>query len=74
MVASNALVQDPSFPASRKCSFVQKLFQVVADGRESACAVGLALMSTKDIKEKNKGDAVESYHYLGDGLWNNLTV
>ena len=43
---------------------------VEAEGKESACLVGVLKMSTKDMKEKKKGVGLENGHYLGDGLWN----
>jgi PUA domain protein len=42
---------------------------VMAEGKTEACAVGLLVMSTKEVKEKGKGPVVEEAHYLGDGLW-----
>ncbi|KAL6450237.1 TMA20 Translation machinery-associated protein 20 [Candida maltosa Xu316] len=43
---------------------------VYAEGKENALAIGKLLMSTDDIKSKNKGIGIELLHYLGDGLWN----
>lgn len=48
--------------------------QIVCEGRDSACGVGVTIMSSEDIKKKNAGDAVESLHVLGDGLWQCGTV
>lgn len=42
---------------------------VMAEGKEEACAVGLLVADTRDVKEKGKGPVVEDAHYLGDGLW-----
>ncbi len=42
---------------------------IYAEGKEHAMAVGLCKMSTKDMREINKGIGVESVHYLNDGLW-----
>jgi PUA domain protein len=42
---------------------------VMAEGKESACLVGMLSMGTKEVKEKGKGPVVEEGHYLGDGLW-----
>lgn len=44
---------------------------VYVEGKQHAVAVGVALMSTDDIKKKNKGPAIENVHHLGDGLWMN---
>jgi PUA domain protein len=41
-----------------------------SEGKENALAVGQLIMSTEDIKSKNKGICIESCTYLGDGLWN----
>jgi len=46
---------------------------IEAEGKENACMVGVLKMGTKEMKEKKKGQACESGHYLGDGLWG-LTV
>lgn len=42
---------------------------VVAEGKEHACAVGLLVAGTKEVKDKGKGPVIEEAHYLGDGLW-----
>lgn len=42
---------------------------VMAEGKEEACAVGLLVAGTKEVKEKGKGPVVEEAHFLGDGLW-----
>lgn len=42
---------------------------IYAEGKENALAVGKLIMSTDDIKSKNKGIGIELVHYLGDGLW-----
>ncbi|CAE8603081.1 unnamed protein product, partial [Polarella glacialis] len=43
--------------------------QVLAEGTENACAVGILSMSTSDIKKVNKGICIDKIHYLDDGLW-----
>lgn len=40
-----------------------------AEGKETAMAVGMTNMSTKEMKEVNKGIGVENLHCLNDGLW-----
>ncbi|GAB5030540.1 pseudouridine synthase and archaeosine transglycosylase domain-containing protein [Nannochloropsis oceanica] len=40
-----------------------------AEGKEMELALGLTKMSTTDIREKNKGIAIELIHYVNDGLW-----
>lgn len=42
---------------------------VVAEGKEHALAVGRTEMSAADMREKNKGIAIDSMHCLGDWLW-----
>ena len=43
--------------------------QITAEGCQHACAVGIASLSSEELKAKPTGQAVESYHSLGDGLW-----
>ncbi|GAO18982.1 uncharacterized protein UV8b_00092 [Ustilaginoidea virens] len=43
---------------------------IVAEGKEEACAVGLLLTGTEEVKAKGKGPVVGDAHFLGDGLWN----
>lgn len=42
---------------------------VEAEGKETACAIGVLKMGTKEMKEAKKGVGIEGAHYLGDGLW-----
>lgn len=42
---------------------------IMAEGKDHACAVGLLVAGTKEVKEKGKGPVVEESHFLGDGLW-----
>ena len=42
---------------------------IMAEGKEEACLVGQLKMRTEEMKEKKKGVAIDSGHYLGDGLW-----
>ncbi|PSR79288.1 translation machinery-associated protein 20 [Coniella lustricola] len=42
---------------------------IMAEGKEHACAVGLLVAGTKEVKDKGKGPVVEEAHFLGDGLW-----
>ncbi|EPE06230.1 translation machinery-associated protein 20 [Ophiostoma piceae UAMH 11346] len=42
---------------------------IMAEGKQEACAVGLLVAGTKDVKDKGKGPVVEDAHFLGDGLW-----
>lgn len=42
---------------------------VMAEGKTEACAVGLLVVGTKEVREVGKGPVVEDAHFLGDGLW-----
>jgi PUA domain protein len=42
---------------------------ITAEGKEEACAVGLLVTGTEEVKAKGKGPVVEDAHFLGDGLW-----
>lgn len=42
---------------------------IYADGKKHALAVGIARMSTEEMRKSDKGVAVETIHYLSDGLW-----
>lgn len=42
---------------------------IMAEGKNEACAVGLLVAGTKEVKDKGKGPVVEDAHFLGDGLW-----
>lgn len=42
---------------------------IMAEGKEEACAVGLLVADTAEVKAKGKGPVVEDAHFLGDGLW-----
>eukprot|EP01007_Sphenomonas_quadrangularis_P001577 NODE_2579_length_579_cov_147.237736_g2207_i0.p1 GENE.NODE_2579_length_579_cov_147.237736_g2207_i0~~NODE_2579_length_579_cov_147.237736_g2207_i0.p1 ORF type:complete len:163 (-),score=21.50 NODE_2579_length_579_cov_147.237736_g2207_i0:90-557(-) len=41
------------------------------EGKQEFAAVGVAKMSTSEIREVNKGPCIDNLHYLGDGLWHN---
>ena len=47
---------------------------IYAEGKEHALAVGLTTMSTAQIADVNKGVAVETYHYIMDGLWQTPSI
>lgn len=42
---------------------------VFAESKEHAIAVGITKMSTDQMRINDKGVAVESVHYVSDGLW-----
>ena len=43
---------------------------IYAEGKEHAMALGVTKKSTADIAKDNRGVAVETVHYIGDGLFN----
>eukprot|EP00405_Crypthecodinium_cohnii_P020520 CAMPEP_0206465038 /NCGR_PEP_ID=MMETSP0324_2-20121206/27582_1 /ASSEMBLY_ACC=CAM_ASM_000836 /TAXON_ID=2866 /ORGANISM="Crypthecodinium cohnii, Strain Seligo" /LENGTH=180 /DNA_ID=CAMNT_0053937801 /DNA_START=80 /DNA_END=622 /DNA_ORIENTATION=+ len=43
--------------------------QVLAEGKEHACAVGIMTMSSDEVTSINKGICIDHIHYLDDGLW-----
>ncbi|KAI9506510.1 translation machinery-associated protein 20 [Coemansia spiralis] len=42
---------------------------VMAEGKETALAVGVTKMTAKEMREVNKGIGVDLLQYLGDPLW-----
>lgn len=40
-----------------------------AEGKDEICMIGQLKMSTEEMKQKKKGVAIDTGHYLGDGLW-----
>lgn len=48
---------------------VGEVVVVEAEGKETACMIGVLKMGTEEMKAKKKGPAIEDGHYLGDGLW-----
>ena len=42
---------------------------IYGENKEHAMAVGVTKMSTKAMREVNKGIGVDNLHYLNDGLW-----
>jgi PUA domain protein len=43
--------------------------QITAEGCVHACAVGILNMTSEELQAKPTGQAIESHHSLGDGLW-----
>jgi malignant T-cell-amplified sequence len=50
------------------------LVAIYIEGKEHAVAVGKMMMSSDDIREKNKGPCIENVHHMGDGLWINYQL
>lgn len=46
-----------------------RVVAVYAESKEHAIAVGITKMSTAQMRLNDKGIAVESAHYVSDGLW-----
>lgn len=46
-----------------------RMVGIFAEGKEHALAIGITKLSTEEIRNLNKGVAVENIHYLNDGLW-----
>ena len=42
---------------------------ITAEGKDHAMGVGVTSMSSKEIKDENKGVAIEVIQYLNDGMW-----
>lgn len=42
---------------------------IYAESKEHAIAVGIARMSSAEMRVNDKGIAVENLHYVSDGLW-----
>ncbi|KAI9495976.1 PUA-like domain-containing protein [Zychaea mexicana] len=45
---------------------------IMAEGKETALAIGQLTMSTEDIRKKNKGIGCDNIHYLMDTLWKEI--
>ena len=61
-LTSRGAIMTPDLP-------VGSVVAVFADGKQHALAAGILKMSSTDIAKVNKGIAIESVHYLNDGLW-----
>lgn len=64
----------PSLAHARGRACSARAQGIFAEGKEHALAIGVTLLSTKEIRETNKGVAVENTHYLNDGLWHLLSI
>jgi PUA domain protein len=42
---------------------------IMAEGKEHAMGIGFTAMSTKDIRNENKGIALTLVQFLNDGMW-----
>uniref|UniRef100_A0A0N4ZYE1 PUA domain-containing protein n=1 Tax=Parastrongyloides trichosuri TaxID=131310 RepID=A0A0N4ZYE1_PARTI len=50
------------------------IIAVMAEGKEHALAIGCMKMSSEDIIKINKDIAIDTIHYLNDGLWKLISV
>nr|CCA18681.1 conserved hypothetical protein [Albugo laibachii Nc14] len=42
---------------------------IMAEGKEMAMAIGILTLSTREIKDRNKGVGIDLMHFVGDELW-----
>lgn len=70
---ANVMCQGVTSPGGKVAedAEIEDVVGVYVEGKQHACAVGLMLMSTEEIREVNKGPCIENVHHLGDGLWMN---
>jgi len=47
----------------------ETIVAIFAEGKKQVLAVGITKLSAEDIRDKNKGIAMDNIHYLNDGLW-----
>ena len=47
---------------------------IYGEGKEHAMAVGITKMSSKAMRELNKGIGIDNLHNLNDGLWKTVTL
>ena len=45
---------------------------IMAEGKKHAMGIGFLQMSSKDIKEQGKGQAIELIQFLNDSLWKEI--
>ena len=48
--------------------------QILAEGKQHACGIGILTIDSNDIPAINKGVCIETLHTLGDGLWETVTL
>ena len=77
-VLSGAMIMAPGLtsPGATIHTEVEKdvAVAVYAEGIEPAMAIGVTKMSTQEMRDVNKGIAVDNLTYLADGLWKNPVV
>lgn len=68
---ANIMCPGLTSPGAKMTPKVEKetVVGIMAEGKQTALAIGLMKLSTEEIREINKGIGVETLHYLNDGLW-----
>ncbi|KAI1733193.1 PUA domain-containing protein [Ditylenchus destructor] len=68
---SNIMAPGLTSPGAKLLENCEKdtIVAIMAEGKQHAMAIGIMKASSADIREKNSGIAIDSIHYLGDGLW-----
>ncbi|CEL96877.1 unnamed protein product [Vitrella brassicaformis CCMP3155] len=71
MGGANVMCPGLTHPTGGRMEDVDRgaVVQILLEGREHACAVGIMTMSTAEIRKENKGVCIEVVHVLNDGLW-----
>lgn len=47
-----------------------QLISIIDEKNKVPVAIGLALFSTEELKEMDKGKVIKNTHYIGDSIWN----
>ena len=47
----------------------EQVVSVFAESKDHALAIGITKMSSQQMKQNDKGIAIESLHHVSDGLW-----
>ena len=74
MSGSHVMCPGLTSPGAKMSDVPQgQIVAIMAEGKKHAMGVGFTVMSTQEIREKNKDVALDLVQYLGDGMWK-LTV
>uniref|UniRef100_A0A0X3PMT8 PUA domain-containing protein n=1 Tax=Schistocephalus solidus TaxID=70667 RepID=A0A0X3PMT8_SCHSO len=67
---SNIMCPGLTSPGAKMCDVPKgTVVSIMAEGKQHALAVGITTLSSAEILDINKDVAVETLHYLNDGLW-----
>ncbi|VDM34581.1 unnamed protein product [Hydatigera taeniaeformis] len=67
---SNIMCPGLTSPGAKLCDVpANTVVAIMAEGKENAVAVGVTVLSTREMLDVNKNVGVETLHYLNDGLW-----